>query len=232
MLEYGIIDRKTENRENNMNFEFMSDLDEYFCEKYAHYDKICTLPGYRMPKMQDTKTDEFGRTFAYTLPSENMRLALQEKKDELLATLKTQMMDKSFSFSFRPLGVFASLKDNFSKNSFRKWMAVIFPKYGLTAETAVEGVLIDPVLWKRICTGKYYPTKNLIFSIALLHGFSVEDVSDLLSVCGYAFDYTEVRDVVVSYLLHKRITNVEMRRAAFKEYAVGNLFIDGIDENA
>ena len=164
-----------------MKFEFISDLDDYFCEKYAHYDKICMLPGYRMPKMQDTKMDEFGRTFAYTLPSENMRLALQANKSELLAVLKTQMTDKSFSFSFRPIGFFASIKDNFAKDSFRKWMSVVFPKYGLTAETAIEGVSIDPVIWKKICKGKYYPTKNLLFSIALLHGFSVNDVSDLLS---------------------------------------------------
>ncbi|MBQ8658859.1 MAG: hypothetical protein IJ506_06960 [Clostridia bacterium] len=210
-----------------MNFEFMSDLDEYFCEKYAHYDKLCTLPGYRMPKMQDSKTDEFGRTYAYTLPAENMRLALQEKKTELLAKLKEQMTDKNFSFSFRPLGFFARIGDNFSKNSFRKWKTVVFGKYGLTNETAIEGIEISPKIWKKICGGAYYPTKNLIFSIALLNGFSVADTSDLLSVCGYRFDYTEVRDVVISYLLNKKITNAALREAAFEEYAVSNLFIKG-----
>ena len=210
-----------------MYFEFMSDLDEYFCEKYAHYDKLCTLPGYRMPKMQDSKTDEFGRTYAYTLPAENMRLALQEKKTELLAKLKEQMTDKSFSFSFRPLGFFAMIRDTFSKNSFRKWKNVVFAKYGLTDEQAIDGITIDPKIWKKICKGKYYPTKNLLFSIALLQGFSLADTSDLLSVCGYRFDFTEVRDVVISYLLNKKITNASMRDAALEEYAVSNLFIKG-----
>ena len=68
-----------------MKFEFISDLDEYFCEQYANYDKICVLPGYRMPKMQDTREDEFGRKYSYTLPAKTMSLANQEKKAELLS---------------------------------------------------------------------------------------------------------------------------------------------------
>ena len=63
-----------------MKFEFIADLDEYFCEKYANYDKLCILPGYKMPLMQASKIDEFGRTRTYTLPAETMRLALQERK--------------------------------------------------------------------------------------------------------------------------------------------------------
>ena len=76
-----------ENRESKM-FDFIADLDEYFCEKYANYDKLCVLKGYRMPKMQDTKVGADGRTYAYTLPANTMRLALQENKAELLKTLK------------------------------------------------------------------------------------------------------------------------------------------------
>ena len=85
-------------------FDFIADLDAYFCEKYANYDKLCVLPGYRMPKMHATKIDEFGRTYAYTLPANTMRLATQENKDELLKTLKAQIFDRTFSFSFLPLG--------------------------------------------------------------------------------------------------------------------------------
>ena len=29
-----------------MTFDFIEDLDEYFCEKYANYDHICILKGY------------------------------------------------------------------------------------------------------------------------------------------------------------------------------------------
>ena len=56
------------------------DFDGYFCEKYANYDKLCVLPGYKMPLMQASEVDAFGRTRAYTLPADTMRLALQEKK--------------------------------------------------------------------------------------------------------------------------------------------------------
>ena len=35
-----------------MGFAFMEDLDGYFCEKYANYDRLCVLKGYEMPKMQ------------------------------------------------------------------------------------------------------------------------------------------------------------------------------------
>ena len=210
-----------------MNFEFMADLDEYFCEKYANYDKICMLPGYRMPKMQGTRTDEFGRSFSYTLPAETMRLALQENKAEMLAHLKQHVTDKGFSFSFRPLGMFAQIRDTFAKASFRKWAKIVFPKYGLTMENANEGVSIDAEIWKKICKGKYYPTKNLVLSIALVHGISYQDTVSLLSVCDNEIDYTQVRDVVISYLLTKKIVNRSMREAAFQEYGVSNLFIEG-----
>ena len=83
----------------------LTDLDEYFCKKYANYDKLCTLPGYRMPKMQTSEVREDGRTYAYTLPANTMRLALQENNAELLADLKTKLQDKTFSFSFTPLNV-------------------------------------------------------------------------------------------------------------------------------
>ena len=78
--------------------DFITDLDAYFCEKYANYDKICILPNYRMPTMQASKVDDFGRTYAYTLPMDTMRLALQEEKASLLAQVKEKAFDKTFSF--------------------------------------------------------------------------------------------------------------------------------------
>ena len=71
-------------------YDFIADLDGYFCEKYANYDKLCILPGYKMPLMQASEVRADGRTYSYTLPSSTMRLAAQEKKTELLSsTLKT-----------------------------------------------------------------------------------------------------------------------------------------------
>ena len=86
-------------------YDFISDLDEYFCEKYANYDKLCVLKGYKMPVMQASEVREDGRTYAYTLPASTMRLAAQEKKAELLAALKERMTDVTFSYSFSILAV-------------------------------------------------------------------------------------------------------------------------------
>ena len=47
-----------------MAFDFLEDLDEYFCEKYANYDHICILNGYEMPKMQTTERREDGTDYS------------------------------------------------------------------------------------------------------------------------------------------------------------------------
>ena len=98
--------------------DFLTNLDDYFCENYANYDRLCILPGYKMPVMQTTMTDELGRTRAYTLPPSTMRLALQENKAQMLADLKQHVTDKGFSFSFRPLGKFERIRNVFYKFAF------------------------------------------------------------------------------------------------------------------
>ena len=72
-------------------YAFISDLDDYFCEKYANYDRMCVLKGYVMPKMQTTQRREDGTDYSYTLPPETMRLSLQENKAALLKQLKEEM---------------------------------------------------------------------------------------------------------------------------------------------
>lgn len=206
-------------------YDFIADLDEYFCEKYANYDKLCVLPGYKMPLMQASTQDEFGRVKTYTLPANTMRLALQEKKAELLAALKPRMADMTFSFSFRPLGLYMRVHNLFSKLSFAKYFKELLAKYGLTEQTAAEGLDVDVEIWKKICKGKFLPTKNLIFSFALTAQISLEDVEDMLFLCGEDFDYAIVKDVVLSYLLTNRIYNPNMIERALAEYKVSNLFI-------
>lgn len=207
-----------------MDFEFIKDLDEYFCENYANYDKICILPGYRMPKMQATERLANGRERAYTLPASTMRLATQEKKAELLAVLKEKMADKSFSFSFIPSGL-RGFFNRFSKNSFNAILLSMLKKYAVTQEDAKKELTVDEKTWKRICTGTYIPTKNLLISLALTARFSYEDTQYLFAVCGWEFDYTLERDVVFSYLLKQKVFNQEMIKSAFAEYKIGNLFI-------
>ena len=115
-----------------MKFDFISDLDAYFCEVYANYDRLCVLPGYHMPKMQDTRTDEYGRKYSYTLPAKTMNLAGQEKKDELLKLLKEKMTDKTFSFTFRPVSFWGRIADFFaktpSKSCSKQRLLVIMPR--------------------------------------------------------------------------------------------------------
>ena len=206
-------------------FDFINDLDEFFCEKYANYDKLCVLKGYKMPKMHDSKILEDGRTYTYTLPSETMRLALQENKAELLALLKKNIDDKTFSFSFRPLPFFSKLKNVCSKKGFLKNFKRVLEKYNYTFETAAEEIEIAGNIWKKIQKGSYLPSKNLILSLALTLHLSVEETQVLLWLCGYEFDFTIVKDVVIYYLIEQKIFNATMQERAFEEYKIRNLFL-------
>ena len=205
--------------------EFILQLDEYFCEKYANYDKLCLLPGYKMPLMQASEIRADGRTYAYTLPPETMSLSRQEKKTEILAALKERMVDVTFSFSFYPVSIFTRFKNVFAKYATHKTLNKVLKKYALTDEDVLQNVNVSPVVWKGICKGKYSPTKNLILSLGLLGRFTYEDVQTLLNLCGYEFDYTFVKDVVVSYLFKEKVFNPAMWTRAFEEYKVANLFL-------
>lgn len=220
-----VIITESENERREKMFDFMQDLDAYFCEKYANYDKICVLPNYRMPKMQTSEVRADGRTYAYTLPASTMRLAKQENKTELLAELKKRLSDKTFSFSFRTVGLFTRIKNIFSKYAPHKWLKAVFAKCGTTAEEAGELLSIDKEIWTGICKGKYLPTKNLILSLALTSQLGIEYTKDLLAVCDYELDFTFEKDVVVSYLLEQKVYNRPMIDAALAEYKIENLFI-------
>ena len=203
-----------------MKFEFIADLDEYFCEKYANYDKLCILPGYKMPKMQETRTDAFGRPYSYTLPADTMALSKQENKAELLAELKNRTTDKNFSFSFRPLGFFERLSERFAKETFSKTLQEVLARYNMDAQALGEGLDIDPAIWKKIVKGEFYPSKNLVLAMGIFAHLSYRDVKELLMMSGYAFDFTNVLDVVISYLLVKGIYNTAMVDAALEEYHI------------
>ncbi len=206
-------------------YDFLTDLDEYFCEKYANYDKLCILPGYKMPLMQASTVDDFGRTRTYTLPADTMRLALQEKKTELLALVKEKITDTTFSFSFEPLKFFKRIRNKTSQYGFHKNFKLILNKYNLTAEKVGEDLDIAPAIWKGICKGNFLPTKNTLFSVALTAHISLEDTLSLFALCEYELDYAVPKDVVLSYLLSNKVYNRNMIDAALAEYKVINLFI-------
>lgn len=206
-------------------YDFIADLDEYFCEKYANYDKLCVLPGYKMPLMQASEVREDGRTYAYTLPANTMRLALQSEKASLLVELKKKMTDTTFSFSFRPVSVWGRIKGVFSKYALHKHLKVMLGKYGVNDADVLETVDISEEIWKGIRNGKFLPSKNLIFTIGIVGHFSYEDVFALLALCEYTFDYAVVKDVVLSYIFEKKVFNPAMLEAALNEYNVSNLFL-------
>lgn len=208
-----------------MQFAFLEDLDAYFCEKYANYDKLCILKGYEMPVMQASKLDEFGRTYAYTLPADTMRLSLQKNKQELLQQLKEKMTDISFSFSFRPLSFWEQVVGLFSKITFKKEFKALLSRYNLTEEQAKEGLTVDDEIWKKFLNGSAHPTKNCIFSFALVHHISLDDVKRMLALCEKEFDFTQEKDVIVFYLLANNIFNADMVASALKEYNISNMFI-------
>ncbi len=217
---YAII-KRTEKRDM---FEFISDLDEYFSKEYAGYDKLSVLPGYKMPMMQATKVDEFGRTISYTLPPDTMALSKQENKAQLLVALKERMVDKTFSFSFSILSFFGRVKQFFSKYGLAKNLKKMMGKYGVKDEDVLAQINIAPEIWKGIKKGAFLPTKNLILTLALTAQMSYDDTLTLLSLCDYYFDDTIVKDVVISYLLSRRVYNPSMVQAALEEYKVTNLF--------
>ena len=210
-----------------MRFDFLEDLDAYFCEKYANYDKICMIDGYVMPKMQSTRIDDFGRTYAYTLPAETMRLSLQENKAEILQKLKEKMTDKTFSFSFRTLSWFHQIENLFSKQSLKKIFPTILAHYNLTMEQAFEGLDVSKEAQRLIISGKAEPTKNLIFSMAIVNHFSLQDTKALLNICGLRLDFTCEKDVVFAYLISNSIFNADMVASALAEYKISHLFIKG-----
>lgn len=206
-------------------YDFIADLDGYFCETYANYDKLCILPGYVMPVMQRSEVREDGRTYAYTLPANTMRLATQEKKDEILAELKKRMTDVTFSFSFKPYGLFGKIRSRCSKLAFHKVLKEMLAKYGISEADAFAGLDISEEVWSGILKGNFEPTKNLLYSLALTAQFSYDDTCALMSLCGYEFNFTNVKDVVISYLLQQKVYNRGMIDAALNEYKVANLFI-------
>lgn len=206
-------------------YDFLVDLDAFFCEKYANYDKLCILPGYKMPVMQASTVRADGRTYAYTLPMDTMSLSKQADKAELLKELKTRLTDKTFSFSFQPYVFFERIKNTFSKYAFSKNLKTVLAKYNLTPMEAGEQLNVDPEIWKKIVKGVFAPTKNLLFSLALTAQLSMDDLKALFLLCGFELDYAQEKDVVITYLLEQRVYNRGMIDAALAEYRIENLFL-------
>jgi hypothetical protein len=97
-------------------------------------------------------------------------------------------------------------------------------KYGVKDEDVLAQINVAPEIWKGIRKGAFLPTKNLVLSLGLTMQMSYVDVNALLNFCDEFFDHTIVKDVVIEYLLSRKIYNPAMVQAALDEYAVANLF--------
>ena len=102
---------------------------------------------------------------------------------------------------------------------------MILEKCGTTETEAGSLLRVDQTVWQGICTGKFAPTKNLILSLALTSQLGMEYTKDLLALCGYEFDFSYEKDVVIAYLLEQKIYNRLMIDAALNEYHISNLFL-------
>ncbi len=197
-----------------MQTDFLLDLDDYFCKKYANYTKICATEGYVAPNIVRADPAEHG------LNDERYKLCYQADPFKLLNSFKENLYDAYFSFSFTPAPLMERIKDIRRKHTFKKILPAIFEKYALDINGYHEIIDISRDVWKNIVLGKYYPEKNTIYAIALTGGISRSDTADMLAVCGYEFDYSDVRDTVVSYLIDYKIYNGELIKAALNEYKI------------
>jgi len=196
-----------------MNEELKKDLDEYFMRTYCDYTAISAISGYDMPDRAGTSTE-------YSLQGEKYKLINQPRREELLAKLKEKYVDRNFSFSFETVKIAERLKDVRRKYTFKKILPKIFTKYSLDIKSFYERIEISPYIWKKLTNGSFYPEKNTVFAIAIAGGISHKDAQDLLAVCGYEFDYTSIRDVVVSYILSYKIFSGDIVKDILAEYKI------------
>ncbi len=204
--------------------DFIADLDDYFCKTYAGYDKICMLDGYQMPKRQTSEMRN-GKTYAYTLSQELLKLDRQENKGAMLAQLKEKLTDKSFSFTFYTVSGWQKIKYRKFYKEAKQTLGLMLERYQLPDEEVQKTIEIDPFVWKNIVKGKFMPSKNLLLSLFLSAHFSIEDAETMLSAFDCEFDYAQAKDVVVRYLLEQKIYNEQLRQAALAEYKVRHLFL-------
>ena len=98
-------------------------------------------------------------------------------------------------------------------------------RYGISFAEALENLNVPKEIWQGIEKGKFEPTRNLIYSLALTAQFSYDDTCALMLLAGYQFNFADVKDVVICYLLQQKVYNRGMIDAALNEYKIGNLFI-------
>ena len=139
-------------------------------------------------------------------------------------SVKKKLQDKTFSFSFTPLGFFSRIANRYKKTGFVRIFKEVLSRYNLTAAEVGAELNVAPEIWKKIVNGSFMPTKNVLLTAALTSHISLQDTELLLLAAGYEWDFTDVKDVVFTYLLREKVYSQPMYEAALKEYNVKNLF--------
>lgn len=202
-----------------MEYDYLTQLDDFFCEQYSDYVKIAAIEGYRMPEMLTVGADG---NIARRDPS-CMRICHQQNKGEILARFKASYVDTEFTFNFSCLSLRRRIKDRFRKYTFAKLLPVVLKRYKTTPQEAGELLALDPVIWRGIVKGKFLPEKNTLMALALVCRMQTSDVNNLFIVCGTELKQDNVRDVVFEYLLNQKIFNREMIDRCLAEYHIDTL---------
>jgi len=211
-----------------MNDNFLKDLDDYFSVYYNNYNMISSLKGYTEDK-RDFLLNVYTNTdtkYNYK-PNENKyRLCFQKNKVELLTELKKIFKDNHFEFSFKELPLKFRIKAFFNKQlQFGFFIKKILIKYGFSDyNNFYELISFKKNIWINILKSRILPSKRLLFKICLFLGTNIEDNLLLLKKASFDYNYRETFDVIVRYLIEKKIFNQSLIALAFNEYNLKPLF--------
>ncbi len=206
----------------------MKNLDAYFSENYCDYVRLAAIEGYSIPDMLVIGADgNISRK-----DEKWMRLCHQEKGEELLARFKQGLEDTYFTFHFSCISIFRRIKNVFRKDTFARLLPKALAHCQETVLSAGEKLTIDAKIWNAIVKGKVYPEKCTVLALAFACRMNIDDVNALLYSCGFVLENSNVRDIVVGYLLQQKIFNPTMRDKCLAEYKISSLPIAKEEQNA
>ena len=158
-------------------------------------------------------------TYNY-FPDESFKLIYQKNKDILLNELKTKLTDTDFEFSYTEIPFKKRLLSFFIKKlRFGLLLKDVLKKYGYyDFDNFYKLISADFFIWKSILKSKLYPSKRFLFKICLYIGINISDNLELFKALKYDYDYRYAFDVVLRYLIEKKVFSRELMKAAFKEY--------------
>ena len=204
-----------------MSEDFIKDLNEYFCKKYANYGLISSLPSYESLTismvLQNRNRIEEGEYSA----NEMRKLLYQPNVEQVLKELKERYVDNNFTFSVRIAPFRMRVKAFFrSKKLPGALIAEKIRKSGEDPAAMAQMLGVSEEIWKNVLRGYYIPEKVLLFKLALLLGMSQEDHLALMEACDAYYNFEDARDVVVRYLIDYRVFNRDMIDRAFDEFHI------------